>query len=608
MAQAADSASLAGAIHYSYTDDVTASKKQAQKYYLANVQLASAILPLEQITVDSVTRQVMVNPDNKMKVYFQDRANMGITVRSAAIGEKVEQKKMEVSLVLDVTTSMAKNNKMAGMKDSAKNLISTLYENPGNEQYIHVSLVPFNTTVRFNDHIEYRNWLNAAHLQRLENNGTHAWSGCVIHNLPPQDANDATHTEAKVIPYNRNLGETDETQNNTPLSLASHHSHSSLLHLVQERVSASPGSSSGGGGSSNPPSSNSSGGGSSNPPSSNNGGGGSSNPPSGSSGGTSSYLPPSGWSGSNYTIPSSDPWASGGSWGSTPNTTGIILEPPQYGSAALQKPVQQCYSPDSSNYFPPSAPSTQTWATPSWTPPSNVTSSSNSSTTPVNPVTLTNLPNTAGCELPSIVPLSNDKEGLLTFIDSFSQNGYGNAQLGLSGTIPSIGMLWGWRTLSFRWNGLWPDGAAFTPGDSDKTLKSIIFLTDGLGEMPGILGTTIGYGAFAYPNGAPGKHAGYTWSQYNINAQTYEEADLALDEKLRSVCAGIKRAGDINVYTIGFDVLGQPGGSTRAKGLLEYCASDAAKFYLAANNDELKKAFKEIANSLLNDPKVRIVQ
>jgi hypothetical protein len=244
---------------------------------------------------------------------------------------------------------------------------------------------------------------------------------------------------------------------------------------------------------------------------------------------------------------------------------------------------------------------------PSWdAPPTAPTGGSSGA--PVNPVTLATLPDEAGCDLPSIVPLTNDKSGLLALIDSFSNNGYGNAQLGLSGTVPGVGMLWGWRTLSPRWKGLWPDGAVDTPADNGQTVKTIVFLTDGLGEMPGILGTTIGYGAFGYPNGALGKHAGYTWDKYGINAQTFEDADLALDDKWRSVCSAIKQAAGINVYTIGFDVLGQPGGETRAKKLLEYCASAASNVYMAANNAELKDAFEEIANSLLNDPKVKIVE
>jgi len=57
----------------------------------------------------------------------------------------------------------------------------------------------------------------------------------------------------------------------------------------------------------------------------------------------------------------------------------------------------------------------------------------------------------------------------------------------------------------------------------------------------------------------------YTWASGSM--PDHEQADLELDTRLRQVCNNIKSKTDITVYSIGFDVLGQPGGAERHSGL-----------------------------------------
>ena len=58
----------------------------------------------------------------------------------------------------------------------------------------------------------------------------------------------------------------------------------------------------------------------------------------------------------------------------------------------------------------------------------------------------------------------------------------------------------------------------------------------------------------------------------------------------RALCTNMKAKG-ITVYTVGF----QLGGNQTAIDTLNQCATDPTKFYNAADGEQLKQAFRDIA-------------
>ncbi len=61
------------------------------------------------------------------------------------------------------------------------------------------------------------------------------------------------------------------------------------------------------------------------------------------------------------------------------------------------------------------------------------------------------------------------------------------------------------------------------------------------------------------------------------------------------MCEAMKAAGVI-VYTIGFDIVD----SVPARSLMSKCATDAQHAYLAADGDELKQVFRDIAGDVMS--------
>lgn len=143
-------------------------------------------------------------------------------------------------------------------------------------------------------------------------------------------------------------------------------------------------------------------------------------------------------------------------------------------------------------------------------------------------------------------PLTTDKAGLKSAIDSLVASGW---------TAGHLGTAWAWYTLSEKWAGIWP--AASRPGVPSETLKKVaVLMTDG---------------------------------DYN----TYYRNNTASRLQALELCQGMKSAG-ITVYTIAFgaDI------STATKADLQACASSQQHFHDAENGDALREAFQTIAISL----------
>ncbi len=157
-----------------------------------------------------------------------------------------------------------------------------------------------------------------------------------------------------------------------------------------------------------------------------------------------------------------------------------------------------------------------------------------------------------------VVPLTNNKTTLTNAINGLVLGG---------GTAGHLGTAWAWYTISPNWNALFPAASQPQPYGTAKLQKIAILMTDGeYNQEYSSLGISMGDSL-----------AGTT-----ANGSSVVQA--------KALCDGMKAKG-ITVYTVGFDL----GGNQTAINTLSYCASSTSTFYNAANGNDLRQAFRDIA-------------
>ncbi len=149
----------------------------------------------------------------------------------------------------------------------------------------------------------------------------------------------------------------------------------------------------------------------------------------------------------------------------------------------------------------------------------------------------------------TIVPLTNDKTVLETNIDSFS--------IFRSSTAGHLATAFAWYTLSPRWKHIW------FPDEHEDEDNTDVITTSDVRRITVLM----------------------TDGRYNAQYS----GDPSKDQALR-LCENIKNEG-IVVYAVGFDI---PKGSSADEVMLE-CASSEGHYYNAANGEELKAAYYDIA-------------
>jgi Flp pilus assembly protein TadG len=175
----------------------------------------------------------------------------------------------------------------------------------------------------------------------------------------------------------------------------------------------------------------------------------------------------------------------------------------------------------------------------------------------------------ADCNMQKILPLTNNKVSLQSYVNGMISTGYTHIGLGAS---------WGWRTLSP--SAPYTEGAAF---DDPDWQKAMVLLTDGLNTID----------------------SNSTWHKSNYTAYNYLQRGLlgttnasaaedAQDARTRLVCTRIKSAG-IRIYSILLEEQAQT-----AKDLLRDCASDPSLYFESPSASQLKKIFQSIAQDLSN--------
>jgi Flp pilus assembly protein TadG len=126
-----------------------------------------------------------------------------------------------------------------------------------------------------------------------------------------------------------------------------------------------------------------------------------------------------------------------------------------------------------------------------------------------------------------------------------------------SGTATNYGLVWGWRTLSPRWRGLW---GGSTPSElpldykTDNMKKVAVLLTDGENQL--LYNNLTSYGHPA-----------------DLGFNSTKASRPMLDERTLEVCDAMK-AEEILIFTILFG----EGNDTDAQELLEECATNPAMY------------------------------
>ena len=132
-----------------------------------------------------------------------------------------------------------------------------------------------------------------------------------------------------------------------------------------------------------------------------------------------------------------------------------------------------------------------------------------------------------------------------------------------------IGAVWGWRTLSPEWQGVWQNSANNLPldyGEEDME-KAIIIMTDGRNTPECV---------------------------EDVPTYVVSKADQrkASEEAFARICADMKASG-IVIYTVTFRL-----NHDKTNALFRNCASGAERYFQPQSGESLKADFVEIANDL----------
>lgn len=174
----------------------------------------------------------------------------------------------------------------------------------------------------------------------------------------------------------------------------------------------------------------------------------------------------------------------------------------------------------------------------------------------------TEIPGAMGVSCGSeVLPLTDNFKGVEDAIDDLTTNG---------NTYLPAGILWGWRTLS-------PEAPYASASVSDKTVRAIVFMTDGGNTMT------------QYDRDGTGDDA-----YHRTISPTDTDGAKKASDRMAAVCDGAKSDG-ITVFTVAYKV---PDGAAGGTADLENCASSSATAFSAENGKELEAAFKDIGKAL----------
>jgi len=199
-----------------------------------------------------------------------------------------------------------------------------------------------------------------------------------------------------------------------------------------------------------------------------------------------------------------------------------------------------------------------------------------------------------GCG-PTILPLTNVKATVRSKVTGLKAWYRG-------GTTSNLGLVWGWRTISPRWQGLWGLSDRPRAYDEENTRKAVVILTDGenqfyahlnstnTGQSPGGSDKTA-YGRLADLSAATGGEV-----------QTLRDGVAELNARFLESCNAIK-AQAVDVFTITFGLTGSSTAGTRS--VYQQCATKPEYYFNSPTTSELEKIFRTVGIRLSS---LRIVE
>ena len=150
------------------------------------------------------------------------------------------------------------------------------------------------------------------------------------------------------------------------------------------------------------------------------------------------------------------------------------------------------------------------------------------------------------CTDSTVVPLTADRSVLDDHIDQLSAGG---------STAGHLGIAWSWYIVSPEWAGFWPAESTPRAYDDPEAMKAVIIMTDG---------------------------------EFNT---AFEPGNGNSSQQSDKLCANMKNAG-VTVFSVGFEA------PASALDVLRQCATKSSYFFEARNGNELRDAFRRIANEL----------
>ncbi len=183
-----------------------------------------------------------------------------------------------------------------------------------------------------------------------------------------------------------------------------------------------------------------------------------------------------------------------------------------------------------------------------------------------------------GCMTTTFTPLTTNRGTLHDRINAYKAEG---------GTAGQIGVGWGWYMVSPTFASIFPTESTPDPYGTPNLLKVVIIMTDG--EFNAVY-----YNGVRARDSGSGGGSNERWINHNSNNGS---------PFLQSVemCKAMKAKGII-VYTVGFDIAGTtdytPNVVDTATEVMQACATNPSYVYLPQNGTSLKTAFAAIGRSI----------
>ncbi len=174
------------------------------------------------------------------------------------------------------------------------------------------------------------------------------------------------------------------------------------------------------------------------------------------------------------------------------------------------------------------------------------------------------------CPVNEVTPLTDQRSTIEAGINALDARSGG-------GTQTSVGLAWGWRTISPRWRGLWQgETPADLPYDYDTPdlIKAVVFMTDGIAD--------IGWELMAH---------GFL-SDGNLGTTNEAAAEAEINTRLSTICDAMKAEG-IQIFSVMFAVT-----DPAIEATYRDCASAPDYFFNSPTGDELEVAFRQIGRHL----------